>query len=349
MAPIRIGLIADVQYADIDDVWNYMHTHKRKYRSTLRALANACVWWSEFDNVEIVVDLGDAIDGFRNTDRTMGLHALREVMKEWNGFQAAHPETPILHLIGNHELYKFTRKELTHGVENTGFTCSCPPPLQHIADKRDSIYYSFPIRSGWKALVLDPYDMSVMTNGGGRIGHELTLQNGGIHAEYTSMCQSRNPNNILDGGNFFHELSGLESRWVPFNGGVGKEQLAWIETVLDSAHKAGERVVVFCHIILHPLATPNKDCHTLLWNYDEVLALFAKHPCVKIVLAGHAHHEGYHKCEETGIHHITLASPLEAPDDLVESTYGLLELPDEPGKHARIIGKGWVSSFDLEV
>ena len=349
MAPIRIGVIADVQYADIDDVWNYMRTHKRKYRSTLRALKNAIAWWSELGDFDLLVDLGDAIDGYRNVDRAMGLHAIQNVMEEWDHYQALHPEVPIAHLIGNHELYKFTRKELTEGVEGTGFSCACPAALTAIADRHGSIYYSFPIRSDWRIVILDPYDMSVMTNGGGRLGHELTLENGGIHAEYSSLCQSHNPNNILDGGNFFNGVSGIESRWVPFNGGLSTKQLNWLETVLCTASQASQRVLVFSHIILHPLATPNEDCHTLLWNYDEVLRMFDKYPCVKIVMAGHAHHEGYHRCQETGIHHITLASPLEAPDDLVESTYGMLELPEASGHMARLIGNGWISSFDLEV
>ena len=349
MGPIRIGLIADVQYADIDDVWNYMRTHKRKYRSTLIALANAITWWSETDILDLVVDLGDAIDGYRNTDRAMGLHALRNVVREWHRLKTAKPEVPILHLIGNHELYKFTREELTHGLAGTDFQCSCPPQLKHLSDRQESIYYSFPLRDNWRVVVLDPYDMSVMTRGGGRIGHELTLSNGGIHAEYAALCQSHNPNNILDGGNFFNGISGTDARWVPFNGGLGESQLKWFRAVLESSTRANERLIVFSHIILHPRATPKEDSHTLLWNYEQVLDVISEYDCVKIVIAGHAHHDGYYRCPESNVHHITLASPLEAPDELVESTYGLLELPSDAHGVARLIGKGWVRSIDLDV
>ena len=31
---------------------------------------------------------------------------------------------------------------------------------------------------------------------------------------------------------------------------------------------------MFSHVILHPLATPKHDYHTLLWNYESVLNLF---------------------------------------------------------------------------
>jgi manganese-dependent ADP-ribose/CDP-alcohol diphosphatase len=349
MTCLRIGLIADVQYADIDDVWNYMRTHKRKYRSTLRALANAINWWSTIEDMDLVVDLGDAIDGYRNVDRDMGLRALGNVVQEWKILEDKHVRLPIIHLIGNHELYKFTRDELIHGVGATGFKCTPPASLHSKVDLPQCTYYTFPLRDGWRVVVLDPYDVSVMRNGGGRIGHELTLANGGIHAEYADLCQSHNPNNILDGGDFFKGISGIDSRWVPFNGGVGKDQLKWLNSVLQSATHNKERVIVFTHIVLHPLATPKHDGHTLLWNYDEVLGIFAANSCVRIVVAGHAHHEGYHECPETRIHHITMASPLEAPDEVAESTFGLLELPDGQGTTARLIGRGWMSSLELKV
>ena len=168
MACVRIGLIADVQYADIDDVWNYMHTHKRKYRSTLVALTNAVDWWSTIDDLDLVVDLGDAIDGFRNVDREMGLHALNNVMHEWKTLENRRPHLPILHLIGNHELYKFTREEIIHGVGSTGFKCTPPAILDPAIDRIKSLYYTFPLRGGWRIVVLDPYEISVMTNEIGR-------------------------------------------------------------------------------------------------------------------------------------------------------------------------------------
>jgi manganese-dependent ADP-ribose/CDP-alcohol diphosphatase len=341
----RIGLIADVQYADIDDVWNFMKTHKRKYRATLACLRNAVDWWLSQPSLDLVIDLGDSIDGFRNPDRASGMHAIRRVMAEWNRLETERPSLAIPHLIGNHELYKFTRSELTCGVENTGFMCSAPKNLCVIAEPSESFYYSFklPSSSIWRVIVLDPYYESVMRNGGGRVGIELTVENGGLDANFTKLCQANNPNDILKASNYFSGVVGEQSRWCPFNGGLGSIQREWLENLLSMSEQAGERVLIASHVIIHPKATPSGNCHTILWDYDEVLEILGRFECVKLVFCGHAHHEGYHHCPETGIHHISLPSPLEAPDDVLEQTYGLLELSDH-GAIASLVGQGWVTS-----
>ena len=341
----RIGIIADVQYADIDDVWNFQRTHKRRYRATIIALQNAIKYWSEFGDMDIVVDLGDAIDGFRNTTREMGMHALCNIMKEWSNYSSSHPEIPVIRLVGNHELYKFTRNELIFGVADTDFRCSRPLNLSTSVDRENSLYYSFKLRqdSPWRVVVLDPYDQSVMRNGGGRVGHELTLENGGLDKLYTEMCQKHNPNDILKASDYFKDLQGVESRWAPFNGGIDDEQLKWLECVLQSASSNNEKLILLSHVIIHPRATPRENCHTLLWNYDRVLFLLAQYKSVKLCLYGHAHQEGYFHCPETGIHHITLASPLEAPIGEAEQTFGLLEISDDE-KTAYIRGNGMLTS-----
>lgn len=56
-------------------------------------------------------------------------------------------------------------------------------------------------------------------------------------------------------------------RFVRYNGGVGVRQLAWLEEQLAQASRAGQRVVGFSHVPIHP-AEPS--AHTLLWNYEDV-------------------------------------------------------------------------------
>jgi manganese-dependent ADP-ribose/CDP-alcohol diphosphatase len=346
----RIGLIADVQYADIDDVWNFMKTHKRKYRSTLTCLKNAVDWWLTIPDIDLVLDLGDAIDGFRNTDLTMGLHAIERVMEQWKRFENANPKAAVPHLIGNHELYKFTRHQLAGGVGPTGFHCSHPTRLRERIHCGNQFYYSFKLssESRWRIVVLDPYEESVMRNGGGRVGFELTLENGGLDPSFTKKCQDNNPNDILKATNYFAGLQGEVSRWCPFNGGVGQIQLDWLDGVLARSEKNHEKVLIASHVILHPSATPGGNCHTLLWDYEKVLPLFETYSCVKLVVCGHAHHEAYYHCPKTGVHHISVPSPLEAPDNVVETTFGLLELSDEEDV-VTLIGQGWVTSREMRI
>ena len=49
------------------------------------------------------------------------------------------------------------------------------------------------------------------------------------------------------------QVTGYDRRFVPYNGGLGSEQMTWLRAELAAASAAGERVLVFCHVILHPL------------------------------------------------------------------------------------------------
>lgn len=54
----------------------------------------------------------------------------------------------------------------------------------------------------------------------------------------------------------------------------------------------------------------------LAWNYDEVLQVLDRHPCVGAVIAGHDHSGGYARSMH-GVHHITLEGVIETPLDSV--------------------------------
>lgn len=56
-------------------------------------------------------------------------------------------------------------------------------------------------------------------------------------------------------------------RFVQYNGGIGQQQLLWLEVQLAEASRAGQRVVLFGHLPTHPDASEAK---CLLWNFDEV-------------------------------------------------------------------------------
>ena len=65
---------------------------------------------------------------------------------------------------------------------------------------------------------------------------------------------------MLNGGDYFKGMSGPDGgetpamRFVPFNGGVSREQLAWLREELADAAARGERVVVLTHNPIHPAA-----------------------------------------------------------------------------------------------
>lgn len=60
---------------------------------------------------------------------------------------------------------------------------------------------------------------------------------------------------------------GRVRRFVQYNGGVSAKQLLWLEDQLAEASRAGQRVISFGHVPIHP-AEPSSN--TLLWNYEDV-------------------------------------------------------------------------------
>ncbi|CAN7216596.1 metallophosphoesterase [Neorhizobium sp. LjRoot104] len=68
-----------------------------------------------------------------------------------------------------------------------------------------------------------------------------------------------------------------------WNGGIGDEQFAWLDGVLERARAAGEKVVVMGHYPLYPENDHN------LWNADRVVGLFEQAGNVIAYLNGHNH------------------------------------------------------------
>lgn len=104
-----------------------------------------------------------------------------------------------------------------------------------------------------------------------------------------------------------------DERFVPYGGGLGQAQLDWLEAELAAAAAAEQRVVIFSHVAVCPGACTD-DC--VLWNYEEVLRrIHAAGNTVVAVFAGHDHAGGYTR-DAAGVHHVTLAAPLETPPPL---------------------------------
>jgi hypothetical protein len=71
---------------------------------------------------------------------------------------------------------------------------------------------------------------------------------------------------------------------VPWGGGIGADQFAWMERECDAASKAGERVVCACH---YPV-WPEGNAHNL-FNDAEVRALAVRRGGIAAWFAGHDH------------------------------------------------------------
>ncbi|KAE8707458.1 Manganese-dependent ADP-ribose/CDP-alcohol diphosphatase [Hibiscus syriacus] len=124
--------------------------------------------------------------------------------------------------------------------------------------------------------------------------------------EAMKVLNEKNPNSNK---NSPEGLEGVDRRFVMFNGAVGKEQMEWLNSVLQDATNMEQKVIVCCHLPLDPGATSKT---TLLWNYDQVMDVIHRYDCVKVCLSGH-NHEGGYSIDSHGVHHRVLDAALECP------------------------------------
>lgn len=141
-------------------------------------------------------------------------------------------------------------------------------------------YYAFGLQ-GWRFIVYDGNDISLYCN---------TL-NGDDRAQAEAMLRALTDRQ--------------QPQAKPWNGAVGKQQLAWIEQQLRDAQLQGENVVVFGH---YPLAPHNS--HNLL-NGGELAELLASYS-VKACFSGHDHRGGYARIGGTDFY--TLKGMLDGAD-----------------------------------
>jgi 3',5'-cyclic AMP phosphodiesterase CpdA len=124
---------------------------------------------------------------------------------------------------------------------------------------------------------------------------------------------------------------------LPWNGGLGADQLAWLRATLARTGAHGERVIVFSHL---PLLAAASQPSLTLWNAAEVRSVLEESGCVVACFAGHDHAGGYARTH--GIHYVTLPGMVEAPPG--GNAYAVVELT---GEKMEIHGRGTVESRTL--
>lgn len=296
----QFGVIADIQYADTNDAFNFAQDRKRRYRNALAVTKRAVDWWNTQD-LDFISHLGDIIDGC-NHRLKQSESAMQEVLTEFERCRCKKQ----LYSVGNHELYNFTKAELARFF------------------KTESDYFHFSPCAGLRIVQLDSMHTCIMMPEGSP-----------EHKEAKAILLRENPACLKGAHDWFQGKHGAEQRFVPYNAALGKAQLAWLDQVLNDAHEAQEKVIIFAHI---PFYRKAASWRTVAWDFPEALAIIQKRQCVVACMHGHEHDGGYAK-DEVGIHHIVLPSVLEVPDDL--DSFGTVAVYED---RLEIIGKGLVKS-----
>jgi manganese-dependent ADP-ribose/CDP-alcohol diphosphatase len=325
------GLIADIQYCDCDDASNFAGTEVRKYRGTLQQTRRAVDAWTGMADIRFVAQLGDLIDGQNAGKYGAGLGfstpqsnvALGRVTDELVRCKA-----PVYHAVGNHELYNFDWVGLRERLQQ-------PERGWRICDQRHPhdapFHFSWRLEEGWTFVMLNCYAVSVEQEKGSP-GYEEAVETLRRHNPRCHEAVTKG----LTGVDYF---AGVEDetklRYVPFNGGLGSVQLNWLKDTVREAVARGDRVVVFGHLPMLPEAASQR---TLLYDADEALEILQAEGRghVVAVIAGHLHRGGFAK-DASGIHHLTVQSPLNFVDCYGHASVykDRLEIVGNPGGEMR--------------
>jgi len=215
---ISFGLIADIQYADNDDRWNYTKTHLRRYRNSLKLVDEACHYWlNGKSRISFILQLGDIIDGLSFTNKT-SVQDLNTVLEE---FRKNFPSLSIYHIWGNHELYNFTRMELLNGP-----LCSF-----NTKDISPGHYGTIEVCPNLRIIALDTYEFSAL---GVEKDSEVYIQAMDLLGKHN---QNESPNDPTG-------LRGHQRRFVQFNGGITSTQLNWLHEQLTQSKNRNEKVIL---------------------------------------------------------------------------------------------------------
>eukprot|EP01095_Lingulamoeba_sp_RSL-Kostka_P005931 TRINITY_DN1805_c2_g1_i2.p1 TRINITY_DN1805_c2_g1~~TRINITY_DN1805_c2_g1_i2.p1 ORF type:complete len:264 (-),score=101.07 TRINITY_DN1805_c2_g1_i2:336-1127(-) len=244
------GVIADVQYGDFDDAYNFSQTSLRRYRNAFVVFQQGIEEWNKYNNNEhnkqlsFIANFGDFIDGKCSSNETQE-ESINKLLDEYNNNYNG-KNKDLLSAIGNHELYNFSRDELykklnfdkfeTNDENNDNFV----PKLYYdykpkiINDENEFIDVD-----GWRIIVLNTFEFS-------------TLWKGEDDEEAFNYLDDNNPNDLKTCVDWLEGVEGVEKRFVPYNGGIKEEQQTWLKNTLEDCKNNNEKAFIFAHSPICP-------------------------------------------------------------------------------------------------
>ena len=306
---VRVGLLADIQYAPIPIGTSFTGT-PRYYRNALSATRKAAQHFQD-EKLPLVLNLGDIVDGKCQDlvhwggeglpqGQDPGLVCTDHVLDALSIYQAG----PVIHAYGNHCLYNMDRESMGAKLGIPFFAESCG----------ELVGYHSVLHNGIRFVVLDCYDIAKMRR----------TKTSSKYKDADTILRRKNPNYHTN-ENSPEGLEGLDRRYVAFNGAIGPTQLTWLRQILQDARTHKERVILMSHLPIHA-GSSGSVC--LLWNYKEVLHVLRDYAdVICLALSGHAHKGGYCRDNESGIHFRVVEAVLENPHP--HDTYATMDIFDD--------------------
>ena len=223
---LSFGVIADVQYADVEDGYNFAMTSRRYYRTALEMLQKAMDSWNhnKVKKPSFLLQLGDVIDGKCKRFGNIQDRCLNTVLEKFSKFTGQ-----VYHIWGNHEFYNFPRHKLQSGSLYAGNQIHCKPV-------HNKGYYSAEPHKHLKVIALDCYEISILGCEEGSDEYKMAEK----YLEVNTNSDKNDP-----GG-----LSNEDKRFVQYNGGVSNEQLEWLQNCLEEARKNQQNVIAMGKLML---------------------------------------------------------------------------------------------------
>ena len=340
-AILSFGVIADTQFVDVDDeVTNELayvvktngeyvlqevkEKSVRRYRQSLEILKVACTDYGSFsgssgEKLTFCMHLGDVIDAKSGVHRENSFNeCIQRVLECIRPLQDSGIDWHFC--VGNNDVKAMTRECWFDSFSSPRFGCS-----------PQKLYYEFSPLKGYRFIVLDPYDVSTIlwsppdyskatSNGFENLQKFSSASCSDSNEEALRILRDKSPS-VFEGDWYKDiETRGLDIRFMPYNGKVGTDQVAWLHEILERSDDDNEKVWIFSHLPIH-----EKVCRLdgLLWNYDELISILRSYSCVQAYFAGHDHDGGY-VIDNYGIHHVVPPAPLECDKD--QTSFGYVHI-----------------------
>ena len=258
------------------------------FRDARRRLADA---FDAFDarasELSGIVNLGDLFDGYNDDDKTTR-PVLRGEMREETREKNRRDLSVVADIVNSSSTRVF------HCIGNHDCSVTKRAFLSAVNATSMGEYYSVPMPRKWRLVILDTTD---------------------LNPRYVPADSSE-----YDAAFAFAKEAADNDREeiVPWGGGIGPTQFAWLESELKDAKEKEDRVIIASHNALHRDAARYQMS---AWNSDAVSSLIEESGVVKICLAGHDHPGKY--LYHHGVHYVTLEAMLEAKNN---TSYAFLDV-----------------------